>query len=52
MTRTRLMIQKTYLNKSWTVLASSGPMPSPGINVTVCQPPYLAKGGLCCKVWL
>lgn len=35
----------TYLNKSWTAFASSGPIPSPGISVTVCQPPYFAGGG-------
>lgn len=34
-----------YLNTDLTCNMSSGPMPSPGIMVTVCRPPYLADGG-------
>lgn len=34
-----------YLNTDLTCSMSSGPMPSPGIMVTVCRPPYLADGG-------
>lgn len=33
------------LNTSLTWLSSSGPMPSPGMSVTVCLPPYFAGGG-------
>lgn len=42
---------KTYflanLKTSLTWFSSSGPMPSPGMSVTVCLPPYFAGGG--CK---
>lgn len=34
-----------YLNTDLTCSMSSGPMPSPGIMVTVCRPPYFADGG-------
>ena len=35
-----------YLNTVWTCSISSGPMPSAGVVVTVCRPPYLADGGI------
>lgn len=35
----------SHRNSSRTWLASSGPIPSPGIRVTVCLPPYWAGGG-------
>lgn len=35
----------TYLKTSLTWFSSSGPMPSPGMRVTVCLPPYFAGGG-------
>lgn len=35
----------THLKTSLTWLSSSGPMPSPGMRVTVCRPPYFAGGG-------
>lgn len=48
------MLFKTYflanLKTSLTWLSSSGPMPFPGMSVTVCLPPYFAGGG--CKVEL
>lgn len=34
-----------HLKTDLTCSMSSGPMPSPGIMVTVCRPPYLADGG-------
>ena len=34
-----------YLKSSLTWLSSSGPIPSPGMRVTVCRPPYFAGGG-------
>jgi len=33
------------LNISLTAMTISGPIPSPGISVTVLRPPYLASGG-------
>lgn len=38
---------KSHRNNWYTWWASSGPIPSPGIRVTVCLPPYCAGGG--CK---
>lgn len=35
----------SHRNSSRTWLASSGPIPSPGMRVTVCLPPYCAGGG-------
>lgn len=43
--RTRLSLSLTNLKTSLTWLSSSGPIPSPGMRVTVCLPPYFAGGG-------
>lgn len=42
---------KSHRNSWCTWWASSGPIPSPGIRVTVCLPPYRAGGG-CKKMFL
>lgn len=43
--RTIFGINVTNLKTSLTWLSSSGPIPSPGMRVTVCLPPYFAGGG-------
>lgn len=48
--RTRFSLSITNLKTSLTWLSSSGPIPSPGMRVTVCRPPYFAGGG--CNVIL